>query len=308
MINKIHTKFFLSFFVLTIMHSGCANIVGDKFKSSLVEEQATKNVMTNSKQSDKKNLDEVKVTFSFVDSEIVVHQPVLLNFVVQNGLEQTIKLDLGCNRKEEFLFKIIFLNGKKVQLPQMRCDGLSRVGVIFIKSEESYSQNILLNEWIDFSSPGNYVVEGRLTKPIETIDGKDLTVDLSFSLALEIKPENAEQLKKVSETLLKNILESNSYEKSAEAALALSYIKDPIAVPYLQAALTSNKLVETVIINTLRDLGGQTSVEALIGAISEKPNSEMASYAKSALKWIEVQSSDSKLKQKIDQFLQLKKD
>ncbi len=308
MLNKIYIKLFLSVFIFIVAPTGCVNIADDKIKTSLVAEQATKSIMTNPKQNDRENLNEVKVTFSFVDSEIVVHQPVLLNFVVQNGLGQTIKLDLGCNRKEELLFNIIFPNGKKVQLSRMRCDGLSRVGIISIKSGESYSQRILLNEWIDFSSPGNYVVEGQLTKPIETMDGKDLSVDSRFSLALKIKPENAEQLKKVSETLLKNILESNSYEKSAEAALALSYIKDPIAVPYLEKLLYSNKLIEPIAISGLRRIGGENSVEVLIRVINKQPDSELARLAKTALKRIKIQSLDSKLKQKIDQFLQLKKD
>lgn len=308
MINKIHTKFFLSFFVLTIMHSGCANIAGDKFKSSLVEEQATKNVMTNSKQSDKKNLDEVKVTFSFVDSEIVVHQPVLLNFVVQNGLGQTIKLDLGGNRKESFLFTVIFPDGRKVQLPQIRPDGFSRSGVVYIKPEESYNQSILLNEWIAFASSGRYVLEGRLANPIKSEQGEIIQVDTSFSSILKIEPKNTEHLKDISAALVQQILNSDNYTENANAALALSYVDDPTAIPYLEKLLYSNKLIEPIAISGLRRIGGENSVEVLIRFINKQPDSELARLAKTALKRIEIQSLDSKLKQKIDQFLQLKKD
>lgn len=299
--NKINIKFHVLLFILITFLSGCPNLVEVAVDSSSSAKKET--IRTSSKQNSPKLANDVQIFFSLVDSQIVLNQPVLLKFVLLNGLGQTVRLDLGQNFKENFLFTLVFPDGKRSHLRQLTRDGFSIKGIVTVEPQKVYSQELLLNEWGEFNMVGDYVLEGRLKTPIETTDGKPVEIASDFSIGFTLESENAEHLKKVSETLYKRLTDSKTYAEAAETALALSYVKNSVAVQYLQKALTSNKMVESVIINSLRERGGKESVEVLIGAMNEKPNSEMEVQARSALSWIAAHTSDATVKARIIQAL-----
>jgi hypothetical protein len=62
-------------------------------------------------------------------------------------------------------------------------------------------------------------------------------------------------------------------------------------------------MVETVIINTLRGIGGIHSAEVLIGAIRAQPEADWVASAKSALQSIDAATSDPKVKRRIRSIL-----
>ncbi len=305
--NKINIKFFALLLLIFISFlSGCNNLVGGTAGSSLSNKKKVISNATNLKQSNPKIVRDVQVSFFLADSQIVLNQPVLLKFVIQNGLEQSIKLDLGQNFKEGFLFTVISPDGRRSQLAQLRRDGLSLKGNLSLKPQETYTQKIILNEWTEFTTSGNYVIEGRLANPIKTENGETVVIDSGFSIGLEIKPENVEHLKEVSDDLFNRLIESKTYAEAAEAALILGYVKDSVAVPYLYKALISNKIVEPIVITGLERVGNKDSVQVLINVINEKPESELAALAKSALERIQNQSSDLEVKEMIKQVLKVK--
>ncbi len=297
--NKIITEFFALLLISIVFLAGCNNFIENTSDSPLLGKQEVKADMTDSKQSNPVMVNAVQVSLSLVNQKVVLHEPVLLNFTVQNNLAQTIKLDLGQNFKEGFLFTVVFPNGKKVRLPQLTRDGFSSIGDFSLKSQEIYTQKIVLNEWVEFASVGKYKIEGRLANPIKTEYGEIVKTDSSFSVTLDVQPRDADHLEKISALLLESIIQSNSYKERAENALALGYMNDPVAVPYLQKALTSNKMVEPIIINGLERIGNITAVQVLIDTINEKPNSEIASLARYSLYMIERKSSDLEVKEKI---------
>ncbi len=154
---------------------------------------------------------------------------------------------------------------------------------------------------------GKYKIEGQLVNPIKSEDGKILTTNSNFSVILDVLPENLEHLKKVSSQFVQQILQSGSYEERAEAALALGYVNDSIAVPYLQEALNSNKMIKPIVIKGLERIGDKNAVQALITIVNEKSEPETASLAKFSLSVIEnKKSSSSEIKQTIKQFLRSK--
>lgn len=304
--NKINIKFFVLLVAFITFLSGCNNLVGEAVDSSSSEKKEIISNINNSKQNGPKMVNNVQISFSLVDSQIVLRQPVILKFVIQNGLEKPINLDLGENFKEGFLFTIVFPDGRRVQLPRLTSEGIARIGKLLLKPQQIYSQEILINEWTEFSTTGNYVVEGQLANPVKTENGETVIIDSSFNIGLEIKPENTEHLKKVCDALLKRIIESKTYAEAAEAAFILSYVKDSIAVPYLHKALALNKTVEPIVITGLERIGDKDSVQVLIDVISEKPESEVAALAKSALERIENKSLDLEVKRIIKQVLKVK--
>lgn len=286
--------------------SGCtfqsesAAIRGSNLKSD-------KSEMTELEKNESVNQNDVYISFSAVDSRMVLHQPVIIDFKVKNELNQSVELDLGPNRKEGFIFTLVLPSGQEVKLPQLKRDGFSISGITLINPNEIYSQKLILNEWTDFASEGNYTLKARLANKVQAADGKSVHFKSAFISEFNIEGENSDRLRIVCEELIQQLFESNSYADAAQSALTLSYVKDPVSVPYLQKALASEKMVESVIINSLRESGGLESVEVLIDAMNKKPNSDLAVQAKSALNWIDTHTSDATVKATIREALSRKR-
>lgn len=207
----------------------------------------------------------VEVSYSLPTSEFTLHEPVILNFAVRNGLQQTFKLDLGINRKGNFLFTVTRPDGSRVQLRKSWKMGFSRHGMMSLEPNQTYEQNLLLNEWFDFPEIGRYEIEARLRRPGQTQEGNSVGEAAAFHTSLEIKPRDVEQLKSRCATLVQRIVDATSYHEAAEAALVLSYVKDPVAVPYLEKALASGE-VSPIAVDGLVRIGDKSAVKALLSA------------------------------------------
>lgn len=149
--NKIVVKLFAIALFIVASSSACNNFLGDAANSALQAKRKIGDNMTTSEQGNPETAKDVRVSFSLIDSHLVLNQPILIKFAVQNGLGQTIKLDLGQNFKESFLFTVVYPDGKRIQLPQLkRREGISLKGDTTIESQKVYSQELLINEWVEF--------------------------------------------------------------------------------------------------------------------------------------------------------------
>lgn len=286
-----------------VMENGCSLDTRPETNLPRPENNRTNSNMNMLEKSFQIPAGDVRVSFSVVEPRIVKNQPVLIKFVVENRLEQTISLDLGQNLKENFRFAIVFPDGKKVQTPSLTKEGISLPGDIEIAPQQLYSQNLLLNEWGVLDEIGEYHLEYDLNAPIKTKQGDTVPVDSSGKIKFAIEPENKKHLEKVSEALFNKFDEAKSYSEAVESVRTLSYVKSSVAVPYLRKALASNKMVESTIVNILRERGDVDSVDVLVWIIKEQPNSETATAAKSALEWISATTKDPNVKSKIQKVL-----
>lgn len=300
--NNIIFKSLVLLSIFIVFLAGCNNILEEKSESSLSNKYSGKDSDINQKQTDLKMADNINVSFSLENAQISLNEPIFLNFVLQNNSEQTVNLDLGQDRKEAFKFMVIFPDGKELQLDQLIHNGISIGGNISVKPNQTYAQRLLLNEWIEFDSPGKYILKGHLANP-STAEISDVPIDSNFTVDINISPRNPKKLEEVSDALAQSILETDNYEKKANAALALSYVNDAVAVPYLGKVLSLDKMVKPIIMKGLSRIGNKESVQILIGFIKENPNSENALLAKSALQRIENQSSDTNIKRLISEAL-----
>jgi len=117
----------------------------------------------------------------------------------------------------------------------------------------------------------------------------------SFRATLEIGPRDQEALARGCEALASGVEASGSYERSAENALALSYVNDPVAVPYLARSLMANKLVEPIAIEALERIGTPEAVRALGPALNMSTN-HSSILAKSALARIQTRTADPEVR------------
>jgi hypothetical protein len=267
------------------------------------KKQDTARVMEPIRKNPIQHAGEVQVLVFFADKRIVLNQPLAMNFVIKNGLDTNIKLDLGQNFKESFSFFLSMPDGRSLRLPRLQSEGISLKGEITIASNQTYSNELFLNEWLDIDKPGGYVLNGRLETPITTENGESVEYSSHFSVKFNVEKEDREYLKKIADKYFERFELASSFQDAANAALALSYLHSEVAAPYLRRVLMSDKMTESVVINSLRKRGGIVSAEVLIGVIKEKPNSEAAAQAIAALSWIKAQTADVKLKELISHAL-----
>lgn len=242
------------------------------------------------------------VSYSLFSSKITLHEPVIIEFTLNNVFAESIKVDLGADRKEAFRFAVTQPDGVSRNLLLLRQEGIARFGSITLQPGQSYRQRLLINEWTDFPLPGKYLVAVRLVNPVQTQKGLVIAKDAGFRATLEVAPKDPEKLRSVCETLFSQMAASKSYEQAAEAILALSHIRDPVAVPYLEKSLVVGKLVEPFAIKGLAQIGNREAVQALISALNMR-NRDIATLAQAALSKLEAESSDPALKDQIKRAL-----
>ena len=151
--------------------------------------------------------------------------------------------------------------------------------------------------WYDFNEIGPYDIEMGFAKPVLTGD-EVVGAREHFDLRLDIGARSEEVLMKRCEALVAGIESSNSCARWSEGALALSYIKDPIAIPYLKKMLGANKLVEPTAILRLGRIATPEAVRALSSGLEITTNNASI-LAKAALLRMESATSDPQMKQEI---------
>jgi PBS lyase HEAT-like repeat-containing protein len=247
-------------------------------------------------------LPSVSTSYSIAQRRLALFEPVYVNFEIVNASHGLVRVDLGQDRKGGFALRITPPGGVSQQLPPYSRDGMSRIGELTLQPGEKYSEQLLINEWYQFAAPGRHVLEIRLVEPIVAQDGTEILKDRGFREVLDVGPRDKRALVATCEALVNQIDASNSYEGAAKAAFALSYIKDPVAVPYLEKALSARKLIEPIVISGLERIADDSAVSALIAALKSSDNN-ISMLARGALQRIRAQASDSALQQEIENAL-----
>lgn len=240
-----------------------------------------------------------RIVVSYVAApKFTLHEPVVVQFSIKNRLNEPISLDLGHNRKTSFLITVLKPNGSIVRVPELSSEGLGAIGRISLDPMQQYSQRLLLNEWYDFSEPGTYMVDINLAAPIQANGGSTINVATKKRVKIYVAPRDADALKRKCEELGNAVAQSASYAEAEEAARALSYIRDSVAVPYLKTALDANKLVSVIILDGLSRLSSDEAIEVIISA-AQSQNQDTAEYAKGILFQLQAKVRNPALREKI---------
>jgi len=180
---------------------------------------------------------------------VAIHEPVFVRVQLVNPTSQVIDVDLGEDRVANFVVVVTTPQGKEIQCSTPH--GSGSPGVVHLEpGEDIYAQMLVLNEWFKFDELGTYNVSIRLASPVRTRTGELPTE--AFSTSLTITAKDPRKLAAICEGLLERIKRADSYDGTTEAALALSYVEDPIAVPYLKKALKFPMVTDIVTIGLKR--------------------------------------------------------
>lgn len=258
-------------------------------------------------QSRGQRAEDITVSYSLDSYQFTLHEPLILNFVVKNGSDKSVQVNLGKNDTQNFLITITRPDGTKLRLPPLFAEGLGTTGLHSVAPGQEYKRHLVLNEWFEFGVEGHYEIAVRLTQPVKTAGGIPLTEVAPFDARLEILRRDATRLEEICSSLVEQLEAAPSYEAALEAALPLSFVQDPIAVPYLEKALNAGHLIENIAINGLRRIANPDAVEVLVSAIGRThPQAlpETAIMAEAALGMIADETHDAALKETIQRALQ----
>src|SRR6266403_1868694 len=143
----------------------------------------------------------VDISYVLEDQPHSLHEPVVLTFKASNGLPNAIVLDLGQNRENGFTFRLLRPDGTTADSPSFTRNGISMIGTAVLRSGESLSQVLILNDRFQFDIPGRYRIAGHLTREIIDEKGDKLGSDPGFQKDLEIVPRDESSLRKVCQEL-----------------------------------------------------------------------------------------------------------
>lgn len=245
--------------------------------------------------------DQVSLDYNVERKVVTLHEPIVLFFTVHNEQAKRITLNLGGDRNEFHELSVKTPEGKIRRSGPLSGGGLSRIGTVVIQPGGEYQQELLLNQWFRFDSIGTYVVTAQ---PRTNVDiGEFATLQSpNYSAEIEVRPRDVERLRTTCSNLANQVEAASDATAARQPALVLSYIEDPVAVPYLSQILLARKLTEYAAVAGLERIGNAEAITVLVSAL-DNPYDDIASSARMALRRLEGRPSDPVLRHKIKQAL-----
>lgn len=248
--------------------------------------------------------DALAIEYRLLSTAVTLHEPILMRVTISNPLDTVARVNLGQDRKQAFELSIGKPDGKIVSSNLPLHEGASRLPVVEVASGDTYTEILVLNQWYPFPEVGTYTVKVRLTRVLGSQE--DLPDDFGSWSALppvDVIPRDPARLTAVCDQLKTKLETSKIYAELGEAAFELSYVDDPVAVPYLQdMALLKSGMLAPLAAEGLERVDGNAGVDALI-ALSKESTVEIRSPARYSLWQLEQTTKDPALRERIKQAL-----
>lgn len=213
---------------------------------------------------------QVEVHFRFQEGGATLHEPVVVLFDVHNGLKEPITMTVGSLTRQFYDLTLTTPRGQVLHKDPF--DGQIDIvtignGKIIVAPGADYREPLVMNRWFPFESQGMYSLAGRLTSDIETANGSFQAE--SQTTQLLITARDPARLNKTCADLEQQAEMATTAEAAQFPALALSYVNDPIAVPYLARLLSAHTLAYAKAVPGLERIGNDDAVEILLLALNE---------------------------------------
>src|SRR5262249_21126947 len=148
---------------------------------------------------------DVQVSLSSVDSVTRKGEPLVFRLSIDNRLSEAIKLDLGEDRKAGILLSLALPDGRTVQLQPPSSDDVTRPGKLLVEPGQVYSQDLILNQWIQLDLEGPHVLKARLVNPVKTQAGKIIASNTT-TIPFDLSAPDRVHLKSICAWLTKRII------------------------------------------------------------------------------------------------------
>jgi hypothetical protein len=211
-------------------------------------------------------------SFTLRSPTTTLHEPILIDFSLEleNESSGPVHINLGPDGTDHFEFAIDRPPGKIVwahRIPTWQDEAPDRLyvgGDHVLQPGEVLRKTLLLDEWLRFRRPGLHVVRALLADSLWASSRRVLGRFEPEVLAIPVLPRSAKRLRELCETLSTIVIASSSESQAiADAALALSHVADPIAIPYLERTLIPDKSAWQHTLPGLGRIGTPQAVEVL---------------------------------------------
>jgi len=220
---------------------------------------------------------------------ITQHEPVILKITFDNPSERGVVVNFGYE-DEKIDAKIFDPEGAEFSKPRPVKSGWNSPDIFSVSPSATSSGLVALNRWFDFEKTGSYRIKVTLSPASSAKEPFPYAIsNNSATLDLTVLPRDERSLESTCADLLARTEDLQSSAQAMTAARALSRVNDPIAVPYLAAALKSNEF-KGLMIDALSHLRTEKAIEALISA-SRSSDPETKALARSALVGLGVTQS-----------------
>jgi len=199
------------------------------------------------------------------------HEPVVVLFEVHNGMTKPVVVTVGALVRQYFDFSLTTPSGQVLHKDPFnhQVDIVSiGDGKITVAPGADYKEPLVMNRWFPFESLGTYSLTSKVTSDIETADG-DFQAE-SQTAQLRVNPRDPSRLNKICADLEQQAEIATTVEAAQFPALALSYVNDPVAVPYLARLLSAHTLAYATAVTGLERIGNDDAAEVLLSALNEK--------------------------------------
>ena len=214
---------------------------------------------------------DLDVHFRLQESVLTLHEPVVVLFEVHNGMTKPVVVTVGATVRQFFDFSLTTPSGQVLHKnPFERQVDIVTYGdgKVTVEPGTDYRELLVMNRWFPFEAQGTYSLTSKLTSNIETADGN--VEAESRTVQLRINPKDPARLNKVCADLAQQAENATTVEAAQYPALALSYVNDPVAVPYLARLLSAHTLAYAKAVTGLERIGNDDATEVLLSALNEK--------------------------------------
>ena len=238
--------------------------------------------------------------FKLIDKDdFVVNEPLLVEFTIKNILKYEVELDLGHNRESNFVVVVHDLKNNKSYGPtSLDSSGFGRIGKMKLAKGEDYSTVLVLNKWFNGFEVGEYRIEIRL-KNNSSLEKKLNGKLFSGDFTVNIGKRNPEKLTALCEKYLNSASQSQDVSVVGFSSLALSYVNDPLAVPFLIKLFENNKVARQNVLAGLSRIKNAEAVRFLID-VQKREISDTSELARDALTSIYEESKSEEVKELIE--------
>jgi hypothetical protein len=212
----------------------------------------------------KNSSDEIGLSVSPPKSSVSLNAPVFLDLTVLNRSAETVGADLGLNSKANLELTITEPGGGVITR-RLSSEGFGASGEVSLAPKETFVERLLLNEWYDFPLTGTYRIKIALLDDSGTTESGSADRP-STEFTVQINPRDPAELERVSQELADKAISGATLEESMDAASALSYIRDPLAIDSLIRVLQHGSLVEHYAVDGLGRIGNPEAIAALEAA------------------------------------------
>jgi len=242
----------------------------------------------------------IRIQYELKDSTLTLGEPVILVFSVRNDSDRAKSIDLGVDKTQFLAFSVTTPDGQVLRGGPPLPEGLHTLGTMTIAAGGTYKQELLLNQWFEFKSPGRYFLEAKLNAP--GFPPSEALPAQGRWTQLEIKARDINRLTKVCAELAARTEEARSVTDAQDPALALSYVRDPVAVPYLARVLSSHALSYQLAVAGLERIGNDAAIETLLSELNDKYG-DIGDLARRALERMEDHISSPNLRETVQREL-----